>query len=309
MSSLPLTKDAAAIALGPRRSFFASILELGKFRLSVFVLMTTAFGFLLGLGDTIDLARLVVVVIGTGMVAFAANTLNQVWEIQHDRRMARTANRPLVTGDVTPWGAMFVAFLLAVGGVFLLSHGTNQLATTLALASLLSYVLLYTPLKRKHNLNTLLGAIPGALPVMIGWAAVDGQLTLAAWTLFSIIFCWQIPHFMAISWLYREDYLRAGFKMLAAEDASGRAPGRAALIYSLALVPLSMAASFVALTGWVSLLLTPVLGLVMIVPSWRFLRQPATATARALFLASLVYLPVFFLLLLVDRTRLPAIGG
>jgi protoheme IX farnesyltransferase len=295
--STNLTAAAAA-----RRGLLPIVLELGKFRLSVFVLMTTAFGFLLA--GSVEVGKLLAALIGTGLVAFAANTLNQIWEMQHDRLMARTAHRPLVVGQIAPAHALAIALVLATSGVWMLSQGTSVASTVIAVASLVTYVLVYTPCKRLHSVNTMLGAIPGALPILIGWAAATPHLGVKAWLLFSLVFCWQIPHFMAIAWLYRADYQRAGFRMLSVEDPTGKALGRTALTFSLALVPLTMSASLAGLAGWFNLLLSPIVAGLLVVPSWRFLHRPSTRAARLLFAASLAHLPLTLLVILVDSTRL-----
>ncbi len=295
------TRPADAVA--PERvPYMAAVMELAKIRLTGLVVVTTGIGFLLATGSqqVIDFRALVATMIGTTLVAAAASTLNQVWEIPFDRRMERTRHRPLVTGRIGLGGAMMIATVSGGLGLWVLLEETNRLAAGLALATLLSYVLVYTPLKRKVTANTLVGAVPGALPTLIGWAGATGELTGGSWTLFAILFLWQIPHFLAIAWMYREDYARGGFRMLSVADPSGRRSGAMAMLYALALLPVSLTPGLFGITGWLSMVIAPILGALFLIPTWRFSRNPCYATARQLFLASLIYLPLLFGLLLCD---------
>jgi protoheme IX farnesyltransferase len=235
--------------------------------------------------------------LGTIFVASGAGTLNQLIELQYDAQMRRTARRPLASGRITPSHALWFGVLLSVFGVVYLAISTNALASALAALTLLSYLFLYTPLKRITPLCTLVGAIPGATPPLIGWAAARGRLDPAAWVLFAIVFLWQFPHFMSIAWMYREDYARAGYMMLPTNALKGRFVVWQCLVPALALFLVAIVPALRGQSGIAYFVGALVLGSVFLYYSARFALQRSIASARQLLFASILYLPVLFALL------------
>jgi len=267
-------------------------LELAKARLGALVVLTGFVGYLLGARGNPSLWVGAAAVVGTALSAFGANILNQWWEIERDRRMLRTRERPLPTGRVGRSRAALWGVVTALAGLMVLALGTNRLTTGLSLGVILLYVLVYTPLKVRTPLNTVVGAVCGAVPPMMGWAAATGRLDTGAWILGGILFVWQIPHFLALAWLYRDDYARGGFQMLPAVDAEGRLTGRLAFIYAAALLPITAALSVAGVTGGAFLVASQVVGTAFVALGWVFLRDRSSRSARRLFLASILYLPV-----------------
>ena len=280
------------------RPLWADCLELVKARLTFLVLLTTFCGFYLAGGR--DLALGIHLLLGTACVACSAAILNQLIEKEWDAEMQRTANRPIPGGRISPAAALWSGFALGLGGLLYLFYAVNLLTAALAAVTLGSYLYVYTPLKRITHLNTLVGAIPGALPPLIGWAAVQPRLSVEAWALWAILFCWQLPHFLAIGYLYEEEYRHAGFCMLASVDSDGKTSGRQALIYSAVLLPLV----FFFLKGQSIWMLLPavVLGVWLMKRAFDFYRRPGKLSARRLFLASILYLPLLFVLFCVARS-------
>lgn len=279
------------------------LLELAKPRLSSLVLFTSGIGFWLGSEEGLDLGRMAATLIGAALAATGANTLNQWVECPLDLKMTRTQGRPLPSGRVTSAQALAFGWLTIFAGWLLLDQLANPLAANLALLVAVLYVALYTPLKRKSSLCTLVGAVCGALPPLIGWAGAAGTLSVASWVLFGILFLWQIPHFLAIDWYHRHDYARGGFAMVSSVDPSGAMSGRQAVIYCLALLPISLAATPLGLAGPLYALGALLLGLVFTGLAWVMYRQRTDAAARRLFLWSLAYLPLLLGLLVLDPTR------
>ena len=222
---------------------------LAKPRLNLLVVASTLVGYAMADGEALGALRVGGLLLGTGLVAGGASAFNQVVERDLDALMKRTRSRPLPDQRLQPIEGMLFGSAITLAGLLLIVASANLLAATVALATLLSYVAVYTPLKRRSSFGTVIGAIPGALPPIIGWAAASGSLPPAAWTLFGIMFLWQLPHFLAIAWLYREDYARAGFPMLPVLEPDGRSTGRQATVYAAALVPLSLAPTLMGLTG------------------------------------------------------------
>lgn len=289
--------EAVMPAMGAR---LAGYVSLTKPRLVLMVLVTVAVGYLLGARGSAHPVTLAATLVGTAMVAGGAGALNQWLERGRDALMRRTANRALPGGRLS--GAEAVVFGLALGilGTLLLAVGANLLAASVAMTTFLLYVFVYTPLKPLTTLNTAVGAIPGALPPMIGWGAATGRLGIEAWSLFLIVFLWQFPHFLAIAWIYREDYRRAGFRMLTGGDPRGRMTGGQAVSYALTLVPAGLLPATIGLAGgrfyFVGAL---VLGLLYVVSAARFWRDASDLGARRLLRASFLYLPAILLLLLL----------
>ncbi|HEX8201521.1 MAG TPA: heme o synthase [Isosphaeraceae bacterium] len=284
----------------------AALGALTKPKVAALVLVTVAAGFLLGArhapaGATAAATpTLVLTLIGTGLVAAGASAWNQVMERVRDGRMRRTAGRPLPRGLLAPAEAMLFGTALAVAGLALLALGPHLAAARVALATFGLYVLAYTPLKARTTLNTAVGAVPGALPPVIGWAAATGTLGIEALALFLIVFLWQFPHFLAIAWIYREDYARAGYKMLPAVDPRGARTGRQAVVYALALVPVGLLPATIGLAGPWYFVGALGLGLYYLACAVRFWSDVTDATARGLLRASFLYLPAILWLLLAN---------
>lgn len=238
-----------SLALSSSRSKVLDYLELAKLRLVSLVLLSTAVGFFLGSPGSPDMAALGMVLFGTALVAAGSMSLNQWMEREEDALMNRTASRPLPAMKLQPKEAFWFGTLLAAGGILVLCVGVNAISSLLAAFTLFSYLLFYTPMKKSSSFCTLVGAVPGAVPPLIGWAAAARHLSLEAWIFFAILFLWQMPHFFAIAWFCRKDYAAAGFKMLSVEDPGGGKISRQILFYTLALVPVSLLPSVVGLTG------------------------------------------------------------
>jgi protoheme IX farnesyltransferase len=283
--------------------------ELAKPRLTSLVLVTTALGFLLASGSPggalpIDWARLLAAVLGTALVGGGANGVNQWWETARDARMRRTRDRPFPSGRLRARRGLLFCALLTLAGLVLLATRTNGATAALAALSWVVYVFAYTPLKPRTTLNTLVGAVSGAIPPLMGWTAATGSPGAGGWVLFAILFVWQIPHFLAIAWLHRADYAAGGFRMLPVVDPAGRATFRIVIVYCAGLVPVSAAAALVGLAGWIYLVGAVVLGTGLLALGVRLQRRRTAEAARQLFLASLVYLPALFLLMALDPTGL-----
>jgi len=288
-------------AVLPAGRAWADYVTLIKPRVNLLVLVTTVIGFHLGnLGGT-DLALLFNTVVGTFLVASGAAAFNQVLERDVDGRMRRTMLRPVPDGRISSAEAFWFATALSAIGLAQLWFGANRLAALVAMATLVSYALIYTPLKKVTSLATVVGAVPGALPPVIGWAAARDTLSIEAWVLFAIVFFWQMPHVLAISWLYRDDYERGGIRVLPVEDPDGRRTAFQMVNYAAALVPVSLLPTAIGLTGRVYFAGAVVLGLAALALAIRFARQRTPDRARQLFYASLVYLPVLWVLMLANR--------
>jgi heme o synthase len=229
------------------------------------------------------------------------SAFNQIIERERDALMRRTRSRPLPDGRLPPVEAMWLGLLMTVAGLGILAAGVNLLAAEVALATLVSYALVYTPLKSRTSFATVIGAIPGALPPVIGWAAAANSLSQGSWVLFGIVFLWQLPHFLAIAWMYRDDYARAGFLMLPVLEPDGRSTARQAVIYAAALVPLALAPTLVGMTGTLYFGSALALTLVFLGVAIRFAMTRAMRDARRLFLVSIAYLPVLWILMIADR--------
>ncbi len=283
------------------RTSVADYLELTKPRITGMVVLTSLLGFVMGSGGPLSVARLLAALLGTALVAAGASALNMVLERDTDARMRRTRNRPLPAGRLrVPDAVAFGALLTMLGLAELLWH-SGRLAALVALSTWASYLFIYTPLKRRTSLSTLVGAVPGALPPLIGWAAARHELDPGAFVLFAILFLWQVPHFLAIAWIYRDDYALGGLPMLPVLDRDGRLTGRQAVTHSLALLVVSLAPASAGLTGSGYLVGAAVLGIGLLAFALRLGLVRTVGAARALFLASIVYLPALSLLLMADR--------
>jgi protoheme IX farnesyltransferase len=283
------------------RSRGADFFALTKPRLNFLVVVTAAVGYYLGAGPGLNVVKLVEAIFGTALVAGGAAGLNQVYERDTDSLMWRTRARPLAAQRLTVNEATIFSLLLAGTGLATLAAGTNLLATVLALLTLLSYNVIYTPMKRRSRLATLVGAVPGALPPMIGWSAAHGRLTPEAWALFAIVFVWQIPHFMAIAWLYRDDFGRAGFPLPPVVNPDGRSTAQQAVIFSVLLIPVSLVPFVLHAAGPVYAAGALAGGIVILGLSLAFSSQRTNDRARRLFVGSITYLPLLWVLLIADR--------
>ena len=294
-----------------RLAVLADFLELTKPRIASFVFLAAVVGALLAQGPAqagAALAPALEAAFWIVATAGASSVFNQVFEIDTDRLMERTRERPLPSGRMRTRDAVLFGTLLGVAGVLGLALRFNLLVSLLALATLASYALVYTPLKRTSSLNTVVGAIPGAMPPLLGYVALAGEPGAWGWTLFAILFAWQFPHFMAIAWLYREDYARAKMQMLPAIEGGEGLAGRQAVAYSLVLLAVSLLPGLRGEAGWVYTSVTALLGLVYMGASVRFALHTSRDSARAVLLASLVYLPLVFSFVLMDPVVHRALG-
>ncbi|HEV7498765.1 MAG TPA: heme o synthase [Vicinamibacteria bacterium] len=291
---------SASVAVTPRAAL-ADYLELTKPRITVTVCMTALVGYVMGTRGTVDGPRLALCLAGTALVAAGASTLNMLFERRTDALMLRTRNRPVPAGRLRGAEALAFGLALTAAGLLVLGFGTGVLSALVAFVTWATYLFAYTPLKTRTSLSTIVGAFPGALPPVIGWTAARGQLEPGAIVLFAILFLWQIPHFLAIAWIYREDYARGGLPMLPVLDPDGVLTGRQAVANSLALLLVSVVPTIAGLDGRVYLVGAIALGVAFTgVAVWSAIRRTAAA-ARGLFLASIVYLLALCTLLLVDR--------
>jgi heme o synthase len=272
-------------------------LELSKARIVLMVLLTTAAGFAIASADGIGWILFAHTIVGTALIAGGTNALNQYAERDLDAKMRRTQNRPLPAGRISPQAALIFSVAISVAGTLYLALLVNFLTAALGVLTLSSYLFIYTPLKQKTSLSTIVGAVPGAIPPMMGWSAATGTIGLGAWILFGILFLWQLPHFLAIGWMYREDYARGGFPILAVVDGSGAVSGRQAFIWSLALLPISLVPAAMGGAGPVYAASAVACGFLLIATSWVFARSRTMKAARHLFFASIVYLPLVMSLL------------
>jgi protoheme IX farnesyltransferase len=292
------------LAISPTRGAVARIhdyVALAKPRLNVLVVATSAAGYYLGATNRPDLQAMAMAVAGTALVASGAAVLNQVYERDTDALMRRTRLRPLPDGRVPPSDARMFGIALSTIGLAVLAVGANALAAALAVATLVVYLIVYTPMKRRSPWATLVGAVPGALPPLIGWAASHGSVSAGGAALFAIVFLWQIPHFMAIAWLYRDDYGKAGFPMLPVIEPDGRRTGRQAVLYAAALLPVSLVPYPIGLSGPIYAVTAAALGLALLILALRFGRARTDRSARALFLASIAYLPLIWIVMIIDK--------
>jgi protoheme IX farnesyltransferase len=298
----PVNIEPALIENETRRRVGSDFAELVKARLTLLVLLTTAVGYYLGAVGPINYVGLFHAVFGTALAAAGAAALNQWWERRLDALMQRTRTRPIPAGRMSPRDALIVGNVLASAGVIYLACACNWLSASLAAATIAIYIFAYTPLKRVSTGNTLVGAIPGALPPMIGWAAASGRLDPGAWSLFAILFFWQLPHFFAIAWMYREDYARAGFQMVSTGDETGTRSASQSVFFCIVLLLVGGIPAFLGVVGSSYLLAELTLNGLFIFAAMRFLRTQLASDARKLFLASITYLPLLLLALVLTKS-------
>lgn len=301
-----MTTAGTITTLAPRADGLRGVLsvykELTKFRLSMMVVITAAVGYVLASANGVSWLGLAICSLGVLLTAGCANALNQVVERRRDAIMPRTMGRPLPSDRVSVAHATAFALLIGLAGLAMLHVLVHPMAAALAAANILLYVAVYTPLKTRSTLNTLVGAIVGAIPPMIGWVAAAGRFDAGAWVLAAILFAWQMPHFLALAWMYRDDYAQGGYRMLPIVDESGRLTAMTALLYCLALVPASLMVTLIGVTGWVYLVGALVLGGWFTACAVRLVQRRDRVSARKLFLVSVVYLPLLLCLQVVDRS-------
>jgi protoheme IX farnesyltransferase len=297
------TADIGIAAQVADKSWAAVFADLVKARLTTLVLLTTLVGFYMGWRGPMNFALMFHVVAGTALVASGAAALNQLLEREYDAKMRRTQSRPLPSGRLQPATVMIFGGACAVAGLVYLAFLVNPLTSVLGAVTLVSYLFIYTPLKRVTWLNTPVGAIPGALPPLMGWTAARGEMSSEGWALFAILAFWQLPHFFAIAWLYREDYARAGFKMLPEVDPTGQRTGQQAVSHTLALLAVSVFPYVFNLAGPVYLAGALLLGAYYLWCAMAFARQLTLPRARQLFLASIIYLPLLLVVMVLDKVK------
>lgn len=283
-----------------RNQTFNRFLELGKFRLSLLVLFTTAIGYGLG-ASSFEWIKITCLLTGTLMCSMGANGLNQCWERHRDAKMARTKNRPIPSGRISAQNAFFVTASWLVIGLLLLFFGVNRLTAALAALTSITYLLVYTPLKPFTSIAILAGAIPGAIPPVMGWTAATGSMSAQAWILGCILYLWQIPHFMSLAAIYRNDYHRGGYKLLPDNPEVDKATRSIIMVFSLALLGISLLAPLAGLGERVFSLGALFFGGGLLYLSAIFYRKYSLQNARRLFLASILYLPAVMTLLLIDQ--------
>lgn len=276
--------------------------DLTKPGITRLVLVTTAAGFYLATRGAIDVPLLLHTLFGTALVSSGTNALNQWWERDADANMRRTAHRPLPSGRLTSSEAFYFAWGISIVGLIYLSIFVNVATAVVVALSLSSYVFVYTPLKRKTWVSTLIGAVPGALPILAGWTASGQPVGAAgAWALFAIMFAWQMPHFYALAWIYREDYGKAGFRMLTVVDGTGARAARHTTLFTAVLIPISVLPTLLGIAGRVYFVGAIVLGLAFLLLTTGMLRKPNERVAWRIFTGSIVYLPLLLLLMVVDK--------
>jgi len=276
-------------------------IALTKPRITWLILMSTGVGYFFGARGGWHFLTLLHTIIGTGLIASGTAALNQWFERAADAKMKRTQMRPLPSGRLSAKNALTFAILISVVGFIELFLAVNALTGWLGLFTLLSYLFVYTPLKQRSPHSTTIGAIPGAMPPLIGYAAASGTLTWDAWILFAILFVWQFPHFYAIAWMYRDDYERAGIRMLPVVEPDGESTARRILLYSLILIPISLIPKFLSMTGNLYLVGAVALGLFFLYAAVRVSFDRTRLQARRVLLASVIYLPVLYGLMLFSR--------
>lgn len=290
-----------SVAAPRERGLLNAYMQLTKARLSALVLLTAAVGFILASTDRVNWLALFWTLLGTGLAAGCASALNQVLEVNRDRLMQRTRSRPLPSGQMSIAHSIFAALAMGTTGVALLWAMINATAAALALLTIVIYVAAYTPLKVRSSFNTLVGAICGAIPPMIGWVAASGSIDQGAWVLAFILFVWQIPHFLALAWLYRDDYRRGGFVMLPVIDLRGRLTSRVIVLTAALLLPLGLLATMWRIAGAWYAVGSLALGAWMLALCLQFYFSHTRISARRIFLASIIYLPALLCLMVFDR--------
>lgn len=283
------------------RERIVAFLELTKPRIAFLLVLTSAAGFYLGSTGPFDWILFANSVIAITLLAFGVATLNQFWERDLDQLMERTATRPLPTRKVTSGEALFFGVAQCVIAEVYLLLAVNVLTAILGLVVVIGYVFVYTPLKTRTSASTAIGALPGALPPLMGWTAASNEIAITAWALFAMQFLWQFPHFLAIAWMYRDEYAKAGILMLPVVEPSGRITARQIVMFSIMLLPVSLAPFFFGISGVIFLVGASLLGVWMLWASVRTARQRTNESAKKLLLVSVIYLPLLFILMVADK--------
>src|SRR5256886_703226 len=284
-----------------RSGLIRDLVELVKARLTLLVLVTTAVGFYLGAEGPVNFGALLHTVFGTAAAAAGAAALNQWWEYNLGALMQRTRSRPVPAGRMRPRDAVILGSALSIFGMAYLAFVSNALSAALAAITIIIYIFAYTPLKRVSTFNTALGAVPGALPPMIGWAAARGTLNAGAWMLFAILFFWQLPHFFAIAWMYRDDYARAGFQMISSDDRTGARSASQSVFFCMILFVIAGLPAFVRMATVFYLVAAWILSGLFIGAAMRFLKTRKRNDARRLFITSIIYLPLLLGALVLSK--------
>ncbi|MDX1950969.1 MAG: heme o synthase [Verrucomicrobiota bacterium] len=285
------------------RGYLAIFADLVKARLTALVLLTTLVGYYAGSRAPVDIGLMLHLLAGTALVACGAAALNQFMEREHDARMKRTESRPLPSGELEPETVLIFGGGISIAGLIYLTFAVNPLTALLGALTLISYLLVYTPLKRVTALNTIIGAVPGALPPLMGWTAARNEITGAGWSLFAILFFWQLPHFLAIAWIYKDEYARAGFAMLPVFDRDGRKTANQSVSHTLGLLPVSLCPALFGVSGVIYFLGALVLGGLFCFFAIQFARRLTVSSARTLFLYSIIYLPLLLGLMVFDKIK------
>jgi protoheme IX farnesyltransferase len=302
-AALDLHPNAAGQAIAPTsaKARASAYLELTKPRITFLIVLTSAAGFCLGSRGAVNYLTFTHAMIGIALLSSGIATLNQFMERDLDGLMRRTENRPLPSGRLFAFEALWFGVALTLGAELYLALSVNVLTAVMGITVIIGYLFLYTPLKTRTSLSTAVGAFPGAMPPLMGWTAARGEIDVAAWVLFAILFLWQFPHFLAIAWMYREDYGRAGIRMLPVVEPDGRVTGQQIILYSLMLVPVSLLPAFLGISGRFYLVAALVLGLLFLGSSIRAALSKSNQHARQLLLASVLYLPLLFGVMVLNR--------
>jgi protoheme IX farnesyltransferase len=302
-AAIELHPNTAAEASAPLsvKARAAAYIELTKPRITFLIVLTSAAGFSLGARGAVDYLTFTHAMIGIALLSSGIATLNQFMERDLDGLMRRTESRPLPSGRLLPFEALWFGITLTLAAELYLALSVNMLTAIMGLTVIAGYLFLYTPLKTRTSLSTALGAFPGAMPPLMGWTAARGEIDIAAWVLFAILFLWQFPHFLAIAWMYREDYGRAGICMLPVVEPDGRVTGQQIILYSLMLLPVSLLPTFLGLSGRIYLVAAMILGLLFLASSIRAALSKSNQHARQLLLASVLYLPLLFGVMVLNR--------
>lgn len=297
-------EQAIATTEAPKADFksvMRDYFDLSKPGIGFYSLITTFTAFWMASSGSIDLILLLHTIIATGLVTAGGGALNQVLEINIDSQMHRTEKRPLPAGRVSASSALAFGVITSILGTAYLMFAVNALSALLAILTLIGYLFVYTPSKRYTSLSTIIGAFPGAIPILIGWVAVTGSIDVRGWTLFAILFLWQIPHFLAIAWMYRKDYARAGFPMLTVVEPEGISAAHQSVIYLVALLPISLLPTKLQLTGDIYFFGALILGIGFLASGVMVAIKRTNSSAKQMLFASIIYLPVLLVLMIVDR--------
>jgi protoheme IX farnesyltransferase len=303
VSEIKASAPVVVVVPSAEKGWVGVFSELFKARLTLLVLLTTLVGFYIGYRGPMDYLLMMHALLGTALVASGASALNQLWEKDYDAKMRRTQNRPLPSGRLQPSTVFWIGTACSLGGLIYLYLGVNAITALIGASSLVSYVFIYTPMKRVTWLNTAIGAVPGALPPLMGWTAARGEVSREGWALFAILAFWQLPHFLAIAWIYKDEYAKAGFKMLPLVDPDGHRTARQALSHTLGLLPISLCPFLFKMVGPIYLAGALMLGIAFCYFALQFARDLTIPRARQLFYVSILYLPALLTVMVLDKLK------